>query len=498
MNAWKQKTMWICVLALVPALLSSAVAGRSITPSAVSEQAASAAVALTLSQAISSIEGLVRQLEQSARSLIEQGNTALAQQQMTLAGAIRAMITQLEKAYADSLQKTADQLTTVEKNVRDDLLRISRDLQDSIKLGSSELQSRIYQTQTTANQLFDKSLPLTSRAPLLYGFQTRDILGAFESSPADIEVLGYLLADPDLKYRKPDVQVEGQPISADNVTVQEGRVQIRLSEPLKQSIRLGSQPCSPIRPFRVSLRSYYLAKGGWFSGMWRMLGSAATADLSAQVSPGTRAYDVLIQLDGTRSEDAVRDHTFDNASAQVNFGCGESRSALATWTVPKGSTDVNITKCEWRNHNNAKGLSATPAIGGLTATCNGGITGLDNNRGPFGVDLGCPGGGHGEVYLAGTYKLSEHVTSPFVHKNTSTLIGADVNFTIPTETGLTWKTLKVEVRRKQCGEVLDEATIEMPSGNNERKQQTSKNGLFSITWQQSTLTVSGTSRLAGL
>src|SRR4030095_14137507 len=144
-------------------------------------------------------------------------------------------------------------------------------------------------------------------------------------------------ADPELKYRKPDIQVEGQSIAPDSVTVQEGRVQIRLTDQLRQSIRLNNQPCDPIKPFKVALKSHYLSKGGWFSSVWRLLGSATTAELSAQVSPGARAYDVVIELGGTRSEDTVRGHTFDAASSQVNFGCGETKSTLATWTVPDGS-----------------------------------------------------------------------------------------------------------------------------------------------------------------
>jgi len=71
--------------------------GQLTSPPLVRAQAEAVAVGgMAISGVIEQLSDLARQLESSARTLLEQGNNALAQQQMLLSGIIQGLVTQLE------------------------------------------------------------------------------------------------------------------------------------------------------------------------------------------------------------------------------------------------------------------------------------------------------------------------------------------------------------------------------------------------------------------
>jgi hypothetical protein len=92
--------------------------------------------------------------------------------------------------------------------------------------------------------------------------------------------------------------------------------------------------------------------------------------------------------------------TFQTSSGQVNVGCGEQGAARVTWAPPAGATDI-LASAQWRNTDNIEAADAHVVLGN-PVTAEGTILGLRRN-----FLLNCPGGGHGELVLLGTYNTSE-------------------------------------------------------------------------------------------
>lgn len=437
----------------------------------------------SIAAAIFGLKSLVKQIEDSAQSLMNSGDSKLARQQMMLAGTISSVITQVEKSYANSLEKTGNTLTTQEMNLRDDLSSLNKNLQGTVGLGSKELQSRIYQTQSTANQLLDKALPFSSRSPLVYSVQTRDLLQAFDEQPADVQVLGYLLADPQLNYKKPTVTVAGQALSEAAVSVEEGVVKIQLPEELRNKIKLANKPCDPIKTFSVELETYYVGWGGWFAGLQNLTGLYSKGKVYSNVTPGARRYDVAVKATGTQVKQVDETNVFERSS-YVNFGCGVTQSGSVAFAIPENGANANIEKCSWIDVSNSRDASASPGIGGRNVTCAGSIRGRDREW-----TGNCPGGGHGTIFLRGSYTTKRDDSQPWKQETTAALVGPEVKFAIG-DTNVSTKTVEIEVRRAACTAVLDSATVQVPNDRNQRVQQGSKGGFFAATLQRGDLTIS--------
>jgi hypothetical protein len=454
-----------------------------------------AAAAATIGSLLSGLKDLVKQLEQSARSLLEQGNAVLGQQQLTLAGSIEAIVKQIEGAYTASVNKTADALTTQEMNVKAGLTELGDSLRVTLKGGAKDIQNGIYQFQSAGNQLLDKVLPLTARSPLLYGIVSKDVIAAAGGSPADVELQGYLLADPDLKYRKPSIVIDSDRIPESNITVVQGRVSIELPQTIRDRIRLANSPCAPARSFEVKATVFYLSKGGFLSSLWRLMSWADRASLSGRAVPGVSRFRVSVSASGTSTEDKGEGKSFSTSSGQLNFGCEETKATAVNYNAPAGARDLNATAA-WRNTNNVKSQSQQAQASGLKATASGSITGLDYQNYTF--VRNCPGGGHAELVLFGTYTVPKMVTATRDYTTEAVLIEAPIDVALLSETGLRWDKVHILIRRVDCDQIVDEIAVSPPSDPNQLVSQTSTKGLFTATLQRSQLRVSTAGAFASL
>src|SRR5262249_16834873 len=77
-----------------------------ICPSSAQARIAAPVAVMTIGSFLDGLKGLVQQREQSASSLLVQGNNSLAQQQLILAGTISQTINQISNAYGGALDKT--------------------------------------------------------------------------------------------------------------------------------------------------------------------------------------------------------------------------------------------------------------------------------------------------------------------------------------------------------------------------------------------------------
>jgi hypothetical protein len=108
-------------------------------------------------------------------------------------------------------------------------------------------------------------------------------------------------------------------------------------------------------------------------------------------------YDVQVVVIGSRKPAAVPRESFRVSSGQFNVGCGESTSAAVEFHLPPGATDVQ-TAASWQHTDNLKNQSQNAFVTPDGARATGTIIGLDRQL------FNCPGGGHGELILEGSYK----------------------------------------------------------------------------------------------
>jgi hypothetical protein len=129
---------------------------------------------------------------------------------------------------------------------------------------------------------------------------------------------------------------------------------------------------------------------------------------------------------------------FSTSSGQLNVGCGDSAKTSVTWVVPAGSTLINP-QASWQRTDNLKGQNQQATVEGNVAKATGTITGQDRQW-----TGNCPGGGHGELVLSGTYVINQDAP------DTTTTIGT-LQDTLPEHGHATFKIPATEgVVLQQC------------------------------------------------
>jgi hypothetical protein len=98
---------------LATVLLVSVIEAAASPPIALAQGALGT---VTVGTFIQGLHEVIQQLETSAHSLIDQGNIALGQQQMLLAGILQQTLAKINSTYAASLNATFGQLNVAEQN----------------------------------------------------------------------------------------------------------------------------------------------------------------------------------------------------------------------------------------------------------------------------------------------------------------------------------------------------------------------------------------------
>ena len=112
-------------------------------------------------------------------------------------------------------------------------------------------------------------------------------------------------------------------------------------------------------------------------------------------------YSITVSIKGSLEETSVSEPvSFRVSSGQVNVGCNDRQTTNAVWPVPTAAKDVQASAA-WENTDNARDLSQNVNFQPSAVTASGSIIGLDRNF--FG---NCTGGGHGELVLRGTYRVT--------------------------------------------------------------------------------------------
>ena len=419
---WTKATALLCILCCL-----ATTAGYSEPPQA-------AANILTFTALIQEVEGLVKTIESSARALIEQGNTSLAQQQLLLAATLDQTDKSVQSAYQSALNDTYTKLGTEEKNVFDNLKNLANGLQDIEKNTNADLSDRIYQTQSAANQILDR-LPFSSHYPILVGAKIKGFLDQRDQNDADVALLGYLLADPQLNYQKPDIKIDGQAIPASYIGAFYDRVNVQIPDDLKNKIRFANSPCAPRKTFQIELTVHYKKP---FLGSYRF-GSETSVPLSLNSLPGRVTYDIRVLASALRSFTAHEPGAFSNVSPYISVGCEESASTTVAWNVDPNAKQVNGSG-RWIETSNLKGQSASAVPNGATVVAQGTITGLDKQG--F-IVKNCPGGGHARLEVYGTFYTDVQRSQPYQYSTLSTIATQAAQFVFPSEIELPQSTAAV-------------------------------------------------------
>ncbi|WP_156384837.1 hypothetical protein [Rhizobium sp. Leaf453] len=427
------------------------------------------------------LEGLratVKQIEDSAHSLIDHGNIAAAQQQMLLAGILKQTIEQIAAAYADSLGKTFSQISQAEQNTFTALADQVDQLSALENATNQDIQASIYRVQGAANQLVDR-LPFTKHFPIFYGVTVRDLSPDNGQQPADLEVLGLHLSDPELDRKLPVVKVAGETLPSESLSVQEDRIAIQIPDKVKQKIGFGNGPCNPRSTFPIELEVFYSIPRGLWPIKWN---AEKSMKFNANALPGAQFYDVRLTYNGTKTTTSLVDQSYSLRSGYKNMGCEETTSASARFEAPANATEIQCNTA-WVDSSNVGSSSDNCAIGGTVVTATGSMRG--RNRDCIGGGLvpkvcNCPGGGHGYLQLSGTYKVPSTTNSELKEVAIGTYTFREGN-SLPVSLSLDSQVRNPQVdatiSRRACSTSLDHIRISITSPTL-RYQQGSDNGRF--------------------
>jgi hypothetical protein len=405
---------------------------------------------LTLGGLIEGMQGLVKSIKDGAQDLLQAGDVDAAEQQMLLAATLERTIKNVQEAYSKSLNDTYDKLSSQEKTVYDHLKSLEDDARDIEKNTNQDVSDRIFQAQSAANQVLDR-LPFVNQSPILVGVKVKSFLTSRDQNDADVAVLGYLLADKRLGYRKPDVKINGVPIPGDFVGAFYDRINIQIPDQIKEQIRFANSPCAPRKTFHVELTVHYLKP--WFGVIETF--SQTSLTLTANSLPGGILYDIKMTASANRTFTMPEPVAFSNVSAYTSVDCERTSSTNVSWTMPAEGKQLNGT-AQWIERDGGGSESAHADVSGATIIASGSINGQNKNL--FG---NCPGGGHGRLQVSGTYYIDQTHQEPYEYKQDLTMISSKVDYSLPAEVALppaltsdvragTW-VIKPEVRRVVVG-----------------------------------------------
>lgn len=168
------------------------------------------------------------------------------------------------------------------------------------------------------------------------------------------------------------------------------------------------------------------------------------AQTTGKAAPNVPAVNVNVLFRGAHQTNQPLTVPFQTSSGQVNFGCGDSAHPTVTFNVPQGARQINATS-HWANTDNSKGQDQQVTVTGTTVTAVGTITGLDRNW------IGdCPGGGHGELILNGTYVIDKVGSEPITKIVTALMLpGATQTIALPAQTELATESCEVNAASEQ-------------------------------------------------
>lgn len=455
--------------------------------------------AVTVAFLVDGLKDLALQLEQTSRSLLQQGNTALAQQQMIAAGSLRSLATQLSDIYKGRLNDTASKIAIGQSNLALDANQILSQALVLEKATAADVKTTVYQIQGTVNQLMGR-LPFVGSNPAFYGMLVHDVGSPFPKKGFDLELMGFNLTNKDRGFKRPLVFVGNDAVPDKNISVQEDRVQVLLPQAVKDKIGFRLDSCMPPRPFSVSMTVFFRSTKHF---LLVPFGKDVESTFNAFALTEPDAVVATVLTSGVSRTEANQAMTFSQRGSYASVGCEEGQSGSAVANLSDKATEIACS-AQWVDTRNIKNQTASCAVGGTNVTASGTISGRDRNC--FVADIvsggllsrivgkktvcDCPGGGHATLVVSGTYKVPETKVEPFQDTQGQLVRFLD-NFdsSVPSGQAREVQAIDIRFRRPSCSKDLDIVQLKVPSDSTAVAKQTSQNGLFTATYRAQRLAV---------
>ena len=456
--------------------------------------------AATIGSAIQNIQDLAKQLEDGAQVLLQQGNIALAQQQMIAAGILKQLVTQLSETYKGRLDDTFEKVGVAQSNVATDIQGALGQVKDIETKTAFDAQNSIYQLQGSINQILNK-LPLVGHDPAFYGMVVHDVYAELPKTGVDLEFIGLNLTDGNLQFKQPAVEIGGNPIPDKDIAVQQDRVQVIIPDDIKKKIGFTASYCDPPNSFSAKITAFYQTTSS-FLFIPSHEDTSVTFNAFALNAPDN--FVANVKYSGVTSVNQLQDQTFSTSSAQVTYGCEENNSGGVSVNLPPEAQQINC-NASWINLSNTGTQGASCAVGGTTVTASGTVRGRDRqcivtdvlSGGLFRAIVGrktacnCPGGGHGTLLLQGTYKMPKIVQQNFADIQIPAQKFLDnTDVILPSDAARRIQEIKVSIARPQCSVNMDQATLSLPTDATAIASQKTENGMFDIVYRAERLSIS--------
>jgi hypothetical protein len=435
----------------------------------------------TVASIFSGLNGVVKQLENSGHSLMDHGDAIAGRQQLLLAATLRSTIEQTEKACNDILDKAFDNVDAQRQGAIRDLRDLVRRADDIRGKTVADAQNLIYLTAGQANSILGR-LPFVKHTPMYFGASTKDMLVAVDKAGPDLELLGFYLTDSTLpKGAYPALKINDTSIPAENIFGTFDRLKVKLPDALKQKIRSESSACDPPQSFTIELTVPWTNSPTLSKLSSYFINEAQFRDF---VPSGAPIYDVAVLVNGKAIKDSVAVHPYRVSSGNSNWSCEETRPFSTNFTAPEPGSKILDANAEFGIGGRWENFNKTASYNGATATATGSVRGGNKEL------WNCPGGGGGQLFLFGTYQHPITVEEDFVFQNKAVLL-TEASFAIPSEVVLREGTLKIELRRRSCDRIIDQAEFPITTTANRGGAQSSSNGLFSATYDKGQILITG-------
>jgi hypothetical protein len=424
-------------------------------------------------QQIVTIGSLTRSVGQLASTLnslgeasLENGQLNQGQQQLLLAGTLQAMSSRLADAYSGELSRPINALEQRQWASLSHLSSLLTDLGDLNEQTDSKSAQLILKTLDVAHEVFD-NVPATDKPPVAFGVALPGVLTPmFQDS---VVILGYHLVDA-TSNRNPEVTIADNVIPATSIEADFSKVVIHLTPSLMHSIGLGNTPCDPMRASTISLRTHYVS--GSLSALLHLTSESV---LRLPIRAPSPQYEFLVEETGTATVRTSQSVPFSNSSGYVSVGCEQTATATVTWQAPENA-HVSAFHAQWVDVNNVSSQTQSVIPSGSTYLATGSIRGRDRQC-VLGI-CNCPGGGHGNLVLSGTYELPDPGTRSFSFRQV--VRGPELaQVKVPSQDTWTLNRLVIRITRKGCDTELDRLEI-VPSDLSSGRDLPSVKGLFQV------------------
>jgi hypothetical protein len=384
---------------------------------------------------------------------------------------LRIAMKQFGLAYPDAGPKTVDELSASESAA---FFRLTTVASSLLRLDDVKSAAGLYAvTRSTRDRLKLLLETLGAKDPIYYGCylnlgDTNVSLIAF-----DAEVFGYRLSDSASAGDVASADLNGVMLPKSSLVSSDGGFFISIPSPMREVLRSQYDPCAEPKRFTLTVH---------------LQGGSAPHDFVDTVTLGSERVFVAMEAAGGVVVSQEQVVTFAVDSAAVTSMCGQVGQTSVSFPLPPNASLLQYA-ARWVDPINVSQVAAQQAVRDGVIIAGGSFT-TDWARTsmPFFTDIRiCAGPGRATLRLEGSYKAVGEVNAPRVHKTTAVLEDETINFTLPSETGLSYDSVSLSFSKLYCNKELDSLDLSIKGAAS--ASGASKAGAFEATFNRNIVSV---------